>query len=78
MKRETDDQLISTETITSTLLFDRYGESDSEYDVVTFDATSDVGNEYYFVFDPGNKEIRLVYTRDDETMLLRFTVKAIF
>ena len=58
----------TTETITSTYYL-RNGESDSEYDVITFDATSDVGNEYFFVFDPDNKEIRLVYTRDDETRI---------
>ena len=67
----------TTETLTSTYYL-RNGESNSEHNVVTFDATSDVGNEYYFVFDIVNEEIRFMYTRDDELTLLRFTVKAIF
>lgn len=54
-------------------------EYDAENEVYTYFVTSDVGNKYYYVFDPKNKEVRAMYTDDnDETTLLRFYVKAIF
>lgn len=54
-------------------------EYDSENDVHTYDVTSDVGNNYYYIFDIKNKEIRAVFTNDDgNIMLIRFYVKAMF
>jgi hypothetical protein len=54
-------------------------EYDAENDVYTYFVTSDVGNKYYYVFDPKNKEIRAAFIdENDKSMLLRFYVKAIF
>lgn len=53
-------------------------EFDKKNEVYTYDVTSDVGNKYYFIFDPKNKEVRAVFEHDGKTVLLRFTVKAIF
>lgn len=54
----------------------------SEYDTInkvwTYDVTSDVGNKYYYIFDPKNKEVRALFVKDGKTTLLRFYVKAIF
>lgn len=65
------------ESIKSTYYVDSR-EYDSKNDVFTYDVTSDVGNKYFFVFDPKNKEIRALYIRNGETILLRFYVKSIF
>lgn len=53
-------------------------EYDEELEVWAYDVTSDAGNEYFYVFDPKNKEIRVLYLRDGETTMIRFYVKAIF
>ena len=54
-------------------------EYDAEYDIYTYFVTSDVGNKYYYIFDPKNKEIRAVFSDENgKSMLLRFYVKAIF
>ncbi len=53
-------------------------EYDSENDVFTYDVVSDVGNEYLYIFDPSNKEVRAVFVQDGATVLVRFYVKAIF
>lgn len=53
-------------------------EYDKKNDVYTYDVTSDVGNKYYYIFDPKNKEVRAVFKRDGQSVLLTFTVKAIF
>ncbi|WP_233883862.1 hypothetical protein [Tenacibaculum piscium] len=54
-------------------------EYDTENDIYTYNAKSDVGNDYYFIFDLNNKEVKAVYMDDKEkTILLRFYVKAIF
>ena len=53
-------------------------EYDSKNDVYTYEVTSDVGNKYYYVFDPKNKEIRALYVKDGETVMIRFYVKAMF
>ncbi|MFA0960252.1 hypothetical protein AB9P05_00440 [Roseivirga sp. BDSF3-8] len=51
---------------------------DVQYDVWTFNATSDTGNDYYFVLDPKNKQVRIVFKSDGEMKMVRFYVKAIF
>ncbi|MFN5182055.1 MAG: hypothetical protein ACK5D5_03410 [Bacteroidota bacterium] len=51
---------------------------DEENEVWTYEVTSDVGNKYYYIFDPKNKEIRALYVKEDKTYLIRFYVKAIF
>jgi hypothetical protein len=53
-------------------------EYDSENEVFTYTTKSDVGNDYLYIFDPKNKEIRVLYVSDGKTMLIRFYVKAIF
>lgn len=53
-------------------------EYDAENDVYTYDVTSDVGNKYFYIFDPKNKEVRAVFTKDGETRMVRFYVKSIF
>lgn len=68
----------TTETMKST-----YYVNEKEYDnineVFTYSVTSDVGNEYYYIFDLKNKEVRAVFVNDEgKTILLRFNVKAIF
>ena len=54
----------------------------SEYDAVNdvwqYDVTSDVGNEYIYIFDKKNKEIRVLVVKDDKIIMIRFYVKAIF
>ena len=51
---------------------------DSEKELWSYYVTSDVGNKYIYVFDPKNKEVRAFYIKDNETMLIRFYVKAMF
>ncbi len=53
-------------------------EYDTKKDIYTYDVISDVGNKYYYIFDPKNMQVRAVYTKNDNTYLLIFTVKAIF
>ncbi len=65
------------ETMKSTYYISKK-EYSEENDVWTYDVTSDVGNEYYYVFDEKNKEIRVLYIKDDQTRLIRFYVKAMF
>jgi len=65
------------ETIKSTYYVDSK-EYDEKNDVFTYLVTSDVGNKYYYIFDIKNKEVRAVFKRDGKTILLTFTVKAIF
>ena len=65
------------ETIKSTYYIESK-EYDNEYDVYTYFVTSDVGNKYFYIFDPKNKEVRVVYKMDGNAVLLTFFVKAIF
>lgn len=51
---------------------------DEKNDVWTYDVVSDVGNKYFYIFDPKNNEIRFLSERDDYNTLGRFLVKAIF
>jgi hypothetical protein len=67
----------TTESMKSTYYVNEE-EYDSEKELWFYTVTSDVGNKYIFIFDPNNKEIRAIITRDDEMILLRFYVKAIF
>lgn len=53
-------------------------EYDEEKKVWTYYVTSDVGNKYMFVFDPKNKQIRALYIKDGESILILYSVKAIF
>lgn len=47
-------------------------------DVWSYSVTSDVGNKYLYIFDPKNKQIRAVYETVEQTMMVVFSVKAIF
>jgi len=67
----------TTETIKSSY-FVKSSEYDKENDVYTYFVTSDVGNDYYYIFDIKNKEVRILITKEDTIELLRFYVKAIF
>ena len=67
----------TTETIKSSY-FVKSSEYDKENDVYTYNVTSDVGNEYYYIFDLKNKEVRILITKEDTIELLRFYVKTIF
>jgi hypothetical protein len=71
------DETMFTHTIES--MKSTYYVTDSEYDdaneVWSYTVTSDVGNEYLYVFDPKNKEIRAF---DGKKTLIRFYVKATF
>lgn len=53
-------------------------EYDKEKDVWLYSVTSDVGNKYTYIFDPKNKQIRVLYVIDGKAMMIVFTVKAIF
>lgn len=53
-------------------------EYDEKNDVYRYKVVSDVGNEYIYIFDPKNKQIRALFVKDGETILLTFTVKASF
>lgn len=54
-------------------------EYDAVNDLFQYDVVSDIGNSYFYIFDPKNKEIRvLFFDDDDDLVLLTFTVKAIF
>jgi hypothetical protein len=53
-------------------------EHDEEKDVWSYQVTSDVGNQYQYVFDPKNNQIRALYVKDGQAKLVVFTVKAIF
>jgi hypothetical protein len=67
----------TTENIKSTYYVNKK-EYDEVNDVYTYEVTSDVGNKYYYIFDPKNKEIRVLADADDYNTLIRFYVKAIF
>ena len=49
-----------------------------DYNVTLYYVVSDVGNEYVYIFDPDNKEIRCLAEADDYDTMIRFYVKAIF
>ena len=67
----------TTESIKSTY-YVKEKENDEENEVWTYDVVSDAGNKYYYIFDPKNKEIRVLSENDDYNTLIRFSVKAIF
>ncbi len=67
----------TTESIKSTYYVNERN-YDSEAELWLYSVTSDVGNKYIYAFDPKNKEIRALYTRDGVSMLIRFYVKAVF
>ena len=75
-----DNETMFTHTIESmkSTYYVQEREYDSEKELWFYTVTSDVGNKYIYVFDPMNKEIRLLFTEDEKTVLLRFYVKAIF
>ena len=67
----------TTESIKSTY-YVKKREYDEKNDVYTYDVVSDAGNKYYYIFDPKNKEIRVLADADDYNTMIRFYVKAIF
>jgi hypothetical protein len=67
----------TTESLKSTY-FVTSKEYDADKEIWTYDVTSDVGNDYYYIFDPKNKQVRAVFVQDGETLMVIFTVKAVF
>ena len=45
-----------------------------------YEVVSDIGNEYYYIFDLKNKEVKVVATKGDadDWYLIRWYVKAVF
>ena len=43
-----------------------------------YSVVSDVGNKYDYVFDKENKYVMALFNRDGKSVLLTFTVKAVF
>jgi hypothetical protein len=58
----------------------RYTQEDQENGFFAYDVVSDAGNEYYFIFDLENKEVKGVSTsgEQDDWYLIRWYVKSIF
>jgi len=67
----------TTEEMTSSY-YVKSSQYNEEYDVHNFFVTSDVGNEYLYIFDLKNKEIRVLSTNNGEVGLIRFYVKSMF
>ena len=67
----------TTESIKSTYYVQEKN-YDKKNDVWTYDVVSDVGNKYYYIFDPKNFEIRVLSEKDDYNTMIRFLVKSIF
>lgn len=67
----------TTESVKSTY-YVKDREYDEDNDVWVYDVVSDVGNRYVYIFDPGNKEIRVLAESDDYDTMIRFLIKAIF
>jgi hypothetical protein len=74
------DETMFTHTIESmkSTYYVTSSEYDKEKEVWSYYVTSDVGNKYLYIFDPKNKEIRALYVKDGKSILIAFTVKAIF
>ncbi|MGY8951411.1 MAG: hypothetical protein ACKVJW_06475 [Flavobacteriales bacterium] len=72
----------TTETIKSTYYVkkSRYTKEDQENGIFSYDVVSDAGNQYYFIFDITNKEVKAVSTSGEEEdwFLIRWYVKSIF
>ena len=67
----------TTESVKSTY-YVKERNYDEKNDVWTYDVVSDVGNKYYYIFDPKNNEIRVLAEKDDYNTMIRFMVKSIF
>lgn len=63
-----------TETITSSYFVSK-NEYNAEYDVYTYEVTSDAGNSYTFIIDLKVDEIRIVGNNTDGPYLVTHTVK---
>ena len=57
-----------------------YSEEEANKDLYSYEVVSDVGNEYFFIFDFKNKEVRAVSTRGEEEdwYLIIWHIKSIF
>jgi hypothetical protein len=53
-------------------------EYDAVNDVWTYDVVSDVGNNYYYVFDLNNYEVRAAYRSNGNVYMVVFSVKSIW
>jgi len=71
----------TTATIKSTYFVkkSRYTQEQADENFFAYDVVSDVGNEYYFIFDMANKEVKTI-TKDENgnSILIRYYVKSIF
>ena len=57
----------------------RHTQEEQEEGFFTYDVVSDVGNEYYYIFDMKNEEVKAI-TEDENgnSILIRWYVKSIF
>ena len=68
----------TTESLSSSYYI-KSREYDAKNEVYSYQVISDVGNKYYYMFDPNNKQVRALYTtKDGKYNLVIFTVKAVF
>ena len=67
----------TTETTTSTYYVEKR-EYFKDKDLFTYDVVSDVGNQYYFVVDMKNKEIRVLYDSGGKKYVIIFFIKSMF
>ncbi len=49
-----------------------------ELDIFTYDVVSDVGNDYVYVVDMKNKEIRALFHTEGKTYMVIFVIKSMF
>lgn len=75
-----DKETMFTHTISSmtSTYYVKEREYDAKNDVWTFSVVSDVGNEYYYIFDPKNYQVRAAYNYKGNIYMIVFTVKSIF
>ncbi len=67
----------TTESIKSTYYVNTK-KHDQESGTWSYQVTSDVGNQYLYVIDPKNNQIRALYVTNGQAKLIVFTIKAIF
>lgn len=51
---------------------------DEEKNRYEFDVVSDVGNDYYMIFDIKNNNVRFIYERDDDMLMVQHDIKNVW
>lgn len=67
----------TTPSITSSYYM-KNSEFDESTKQLTADVKSDVGNDYYYIFDITNETVKIGYTKNEELYMIKFTVKKIW